>query len=167
MKRLALIAAFLLCAGTLAAQNHIVVNSEKIFKSIAAYNSAISELDALAEKYQKEVDARFEAVEALYNQYMSQKSVLSAAVRQSREETILAQEKAAQEYQESIFGKEGTLMKRRVALIEPIQKQVFAAIERYARQVGADVVIDSSNNPTLLYTAPAAEHTQQVIDLLR
>lgn len=167
MKRLMLIAAFVLAAGTLSAQNYIVVNSEKIFKSIDAYNSAITDLDNLAKEYQNLVDAKFDAVETLYNTYMSQKTSLSAATRQARENAILAKEKEAQEYQESIFGKEGTLLKRRVEMIEPIQKKVFAAIESYAKQVGADAVLDAANNPTLLYTAPKVERTQQIIDLLK
>ena len=44
MKRLILLAAFLLAATALSAQNCIVVNSEKVFKSIDAYNEAIAEL---------------------------------------------------------------------------------------------------------------------------
>ena len=144
MKRLILIAAFILTAGTLAAQNYIIVNSEKVFKSIDAYNTAISDLDKLAKQYQDQVDAKFAEVEALYNN-----------------------EKEAQEYQESLFGQEGTLMKKRIEVISPIQKQVFDAIETYAKQAGADLVLDSANNPTLLYTNPSVERTQQVIDALK
>jgi len=167
MKRLILIAAFLLAAGTLSAQNYIVVDSEKIFKSIDAYNTAISDLDNLAKEYQRQVEEKFDAVETIYNSYMSQKASLSAQNREAWENTILTREKEAQEYQESIFGQNGTLMKRRVEMIEPIQKRVFAAIENYAKQVGADAVLDSANNPTLLYTNPRIERTQQVIDLLK
>ena len=76
MKRLILIAAFILTAGTLAAQNYIIVNSEKVFKSVAAYNKAISDLDELAKQYQEQVDAKFAEVEALYNAYMNQKASL-------------------------------------------------------------------------------------------
>ena len=43
MKRLILIAVFVLTTGTLAAQNYIIVNSEKVFKSIDAYNTALSD----------------------------------------------------------------------------------------------------------------------------
>ena len=164
MKRLILIAAFVLSAGTLAAQNYIIVNSEKVFKSIDAYNTALSTLDKLAEQYQDLVDAKFAEVETLYNNYMNQKASLTAATRQARENDILAKEKAAQEYQETLFGNDGTLMKKR---IEPIQKQVFSAIEAYAKQVGADVVLDSANNPTLLYSNPSVDRTQQVIDVLK
>ncbi len=167
MKRLILIAAFVLSAGTLAAQNYIIVNSEKVFKSIDAYNTALSTLDKLAEQYQDMVDAKFAEVETLYNNYMNQKASLTAATRQTRENDILAKEKAAQEYQESLFGNDGTLMKKRIEMIEPIQKQVFSAIEAYAKQVGADVVLDSANNPTLLYSNPSVDRTQQVIDVLK
>ena len=167
MKRLILIAAFVLSAGTLAAQNYIIVNSEKVFKSIDAYNTALSTLDKLAEQYQDMVDAKFAEVETLYNNYMNQKASLTAATRQTRENDILAKEKAAQEYQETLFGNDGTLMKKRIEMIEPIQKKVFAAIEAYAKQAGADVVLDSANNPTLLYTNPSVERTQQLIEILK
>ena len=167
MKRLILIAAFVLSAGTLAAQNYIIVNSEKVFKSIDAYNTALSTLDKLAEQYQDMVDAKFAEVETLYNNYMNQKASLTAATRQTRENDILAKEKAAQEYQETLFGNDGTLMKKHVEMIEPIQKKVFSAIEAYAKQVGADVVLDSANNPTLLYSNPSVDRTQQVIDVLK
>ena len=167
MKRLILIAAFLLTAGALSAQNYIIVNSEKVFKSVEAYNTAISDLDSLAKQYQEQVDAKFDEVETLYNNYMAQKASLSASARQAREALILAREKEAQQFQESLFGQEGVLMQKRLELIQPIQKRVFAAIEAYAGQAGADLVLDSSNNPTLLYTNPSVERTQQVIEALK
>lgn len=167
MKRLFILAAFLLAAGAVTAQNYIIVNSEKIFKSLDAYNSAITSLDELAKQYQSQVDAKYDAIETLYNTYQSQKASLSAATRQARENEIITKEQEAQEYQESLFGQEGELMKKRLELIQPIQQEVFAAIEAYAEQVGAEMVLDSSNNPTLLYNDPAIERTQQVIDALK
>ncbi len=161
------IAAFALAASVASAQNCIIVNSEKVFKSIDAYNTAIAALDKLAEGYQQQVDARFAEIETYYNNYMEQKASMSANMRQSRENAILALEKEATEYQQSLFGQEGELMKKRIEMIAPIQKQVFAAIEAYAKQAGAAVVIDSSNNPTLLYADPAAERTQEVIAALK
>lgn len=167
MKRLILIAALVLTAGTLSAQNYIIVNSEKVFKSVAAYNTALTTLDTLSEQYQKQVDAKFAEVENMYNTYMSQQASLSAASRQAREDAILAKEKEAQEYQESLFGNDGQLIKKRVEMIEPIQKKVFAAIEAYAQKAGADMVLDSSNNASLLYSNPKLDHTQQVINVIK
>ena len=166
MKRLILIAAFILTAGTLAAQNYIIVNSEKVFKSIDAYNTAISDLDKLAKQYQDQVDAKFAEVEALYNNYVSQKTSLSAAARQTRENAILNKEKEAQEYQESLFGQEGTLMKKRIELIKPIQERVFAAINKYAETNNLGMVVDRANNQTLLYYQPALDKTDEIIKML-
>lgn len=167
MKRLILTVSLLLSLTALAAQNYIVVNSEKIFKSIDAYNKALTELDELARQYQTQVEGKYAAVEQLYESYMNQKASLSPQARQSRENDILEQEKQAQQFQESLFGTDGSLMERRKELIQPIQKQVFDAIERYAKQAGADAVIDSSNNPTLLYFNTSIDHTQQIIDALK
>ncbi len=149
------------------AQNYAVVNSEKIFKSIAKYNEAIAELDNLANTYQKQVDAKFEEVERIYNAYMARRSQLSAASQAANEENILKLEQEATEFQESIFGTEGTLMQKRLELIQPIQKQVFSAIERYAKQKGYDMIIDISQNATMLYYSERADHTDQIIEMLK
>lgn len=167
MKRFILTVALAVAAfGVSFAQNCMVVNSEKIFKSIAEYNNAISTLDQLAEQYQQQVDAKFQEVEALYNAYMAQKSALSESARQSRESAILQKEKEAGEFQESIFGQEGSLMKRRKELIQPIQDRVFKAIAAYAERKGFDLVVDSASNPTLLYSSGKIDHTEGVIQSL-
>ena len=58
-------------------------------------------------------------------------------------------------------------MKKRIELIQPIQKKVFDAIETYAEQHGYDLVLDSSGNASLLYNSPKLDHTQQVIEALK
>lgn len=167
MKKLIATIALALSAAVVSAQNYIVVNSEKIFKSIAAYNTAIAELDKLAEQYERQVEAKYKEVETLYNNYQGQKSSMNAATRQTFEEVIIRKEEEAGEFRESLFGNDGELMKQRVQRIKPIQERVFAAIEAYARAAGADAVLDSSNNPTLLYASERVERTQQVIDRLK
>lgn len=168
MRRLILAMALTLGFAVMAqAQNYAVVNSEKVFKSIDKYTSAIAQLDKMAEEYQKQVDAKFEEVEKLYNAYMQRKSSLSAASQQANEENIIAKEKAATEYQESLFGADGELMKKRVELIQPIQKAVFETIEEFAKQKGYDMIIDVAQNATMLYYSPKADQTEAVIALLK
>lgn len=153
--------------GTVSAQNYAVVNSEKIFKSIVKYNQAIEQLDQLANEYQKQVDAKFEEVEKVYNAYMARRSQLSAASQAANEDNILKLEQEATEYQESIFGTEGTLMQKRLELIQPIQKEVFSAIEKYAKEKGYDMIIDISQNATMLYYSERADHTDEIIATLK
>lgn len=168
MKRLILtLVAIVAAATTTLAQNYIVVNSEKIFKSIEAYNTAISELDRLAESYQSQVDAKFKEVENLYNNYMARKASLSTSSQTVAENQILAKEQEATKFQESIFGTDGTLMKKRIELIQPIQQRVFKAIEEYSQQNGYELVLDIAQNAEVLYYSPKADHTEAIINKLK
>jgi outer membrane protein len=168
MKRLLFaILAVVMTAAVASAQNYMVVDSEKVFKSIEAYNSALEQIDALSESYQKQVDDKFAAVETLYNNYMAQRASLSESVRQSREQYILNAEAEATKFQESLFGTEGELMKRRMELIQPIQKRVFETLESFAKQYGFDLVIDIAANPTVLYYSSKVDYTNKIIEALK
>ena len=154
-------------AASALAQNYAVVNSEKVFKSVEKYNAAITQLDELAKQYQAQVDAKFEEVEKLYNAYMQRKASLSQASQQANEENIIKKEQEATEFQESIFGTEGELMKKRLELIQPIQKKVFDTIKQYAEKKGYDMIIDISQNATMLYYSERADHTDEIIAILK
>ena len=168
MRRFILVMTLMLgLSSVVSAQNYALVNSEKIFKSVESYNAAISELDKMAQEYQTEVDEKFKAVENLYNAYMQRKSQLSEASQAANEENILKKEQEATEYQESIFGTDGVLMKKRLELIQPIQKLVFATIEEFAKAKGYDMVLDISQNATMLYYSPKADHTEAIIAELK
>ena len=168
MKKFVVLFALVFCAASGAwAQSYVFVNSETIFKSQADYNSAIKQLDDLSAEYQKNIDDAYAELDETFNNYAAQRGYLSETSRQNREEQIVNREKEIKKYQQDVFGPEGELMKKRIEVISPIQKQVFGAIETYAKQAGADLVLDSANNPTLLYTNPSVERTQQVIDALK
>ncbi len=168
MKRLILTFALLAASfGLASAQNYMVVNSETVFKSIPEYNSALERIEPLADQYQQQVDDRFAAVETLYNNYMAQRSSLSESARQTRENAILQREKEAAEFQESLFGTDGELMKKRLELIQPIQQRVFSTIESFCKQHGYDLVIDIAANPTVLYNSLRIDFTQRIIDALK
>ena len=159
--------AMVLSVAAVSAQNYMVVDSEKVFKSLSAYNNALTQIENLSEQYQAKVDAQYQEVERLYNSYIQQRASLSEATRQQREQMILQKEQEAAEYQESLFGTEGELMKKRMELIQPIQQRVFNAIERIATQYGYDLVIDISANPTILYYSSNVDFTQKIINALR
>ena len=159
--------AVMLTAGVATAQSYMVVDSEKVFKSIAAYNEALSEIETLSATYQKQVDDKFAAVETLYNNYMAQRASLSQSARQAKENEILSKESEATKFQESLFGNDGELMKQRVELIQPIQAKVFGTIESFSQQNGYDLVIDIASNPTLLYYSPKVDFTEKIIEALK
>lgn len=167
MKRVILTAMFALAMlGIASAQKYCVIDSEKVFKSLEEYNKALTTLDELGKAYQTEVDTKYKSVETLYNNYMAQKSTLSASTCASIEQQILQKEEEAQKYQQEVFGEEGALMKKRLELIKPIQTKVFAAIEKYAKEKGYDLVLDKASNASILYYGESIDHTAQIIEEL-
>ena len=167
MKRIILTAMFALATlGIASAQKYCIIDSEKVFKSLDEYNKAMTQLDELGKAYQTEVDNKYKSIESLYNNYMAQKASLSASTRSTIEQQILQKEEEAQKYQQELFGENGTLMKKRVELIKPIQTKVFAAIEKYAKANGYDLVLDKASNASILYSGEAIDHTAQIIEEL-
>lgn len=60
MKKIfALVLGLVAMAGVASAQNYMVVDSEKIFKSINDYNNAMTQLDQMAKSYQQQIDSKF------------------------------------------------------------------------------------------------------------
>ena len=168
MKRVILTVVFALATlGFASAQKYCVVDSEKIFKSLEAYNKVMTQLDELGKAYQTEVDNKYKSVETLYNNYMAQRDNLSASTRASIEQQILNKEQEAQKYQQEVFGENGTLMQKRVELIKPIQEKVFAAIERYAKRFGYELILDKASNVSILYSGEGVDHTQRIINELK
>ena len=98
---------------------------------------------------------------------MQQRASLSLSAQQQQEQLILQREAEATEYQESLFGSDGELMKRRISLIQPIQERVFNTIESFSKQYGYDLVIDISANPTILYYSTKVDFTDRIIEALK
>jgi outer membrane protein len=159
--------AVVMSVGVASAQNYMVVDSEKVFKSVAAYNDALESIEQLAEQYQDAVDKKFAEVEELYNTYIQKRASLSMSAQQQYEQLILQKEAEATEYQESLFGTDGTLMNKRLELIQPIQERVFNTIESFSKQYGYDLVIDISANPTILYYSTKVDFTDRIIEALK
>lgn len=168
MKKIILLAAIFTFIGmNVSAQKCMVVNTEKIFKSIAAYNNANTTLDAMGQNYQKNVDDRYAQVDKMYNDYMKEKPYLSENARHIRENAILKAEREAIDYQEKIFGQDGELLKKRIEMIKPIQDKVFNQIDRYAETNGYDLVLDVYNNPMVLHYGRTADKTDAIINLVK
>ena len=166
-KTFLILAALIFGAGASFAQNYMVVDTEKVFKSIDAYNKALAEVDADAQRYQTQIDDAFNQLEQAFNVYQQHKATMSAADRASEEKRIVDRENEITKFQSDTFGEEGTVFKKRIGLIKPIQDRVFATIEKYAADHGYDIVLDIASNPTVLYYKPSVNHTDAIISLVK
>lgn len=167
MKKIILGAAFVLCSGVAAmAQKYCVIDSKHILDKVPEYATAQKQLDNLSEGWQKEVDAKMEAVDQMYKSYQAERAMLNESMRAKREAEIVAKEKEAKDLQKKYFGYEGELFKKRQTMIKPIQDRVFNTVQQYATSRGFDIVYDKSGGITIFYADPKLDKSEEVIKLV-
>lgn len=148
------------------AQRFAYVDSDYILKHIPEYTSAQKQLDALSQQWQKDVDARFAAIEKLYSAYQADQVLLTDEMRKRRENEIVEKEKAAKEFQRVKFGFEGDLFQQRTKLIKPIQDRVAKAVQAVADAQQLDMIFDKNSEITLLYASTRLDKSNDVITRL-
>jgi len=133
------------------AQKYAFVDSEYILKNIPAYEAANEQLNQLSQKWQKDIEVQFQQVAQLYQTYQTENVFLSNEMKVKRENEIVDREKQAKQLQQTYFGPEGELFKRRETLIKPIQDEVFKAISDVATEKGYGAVFDKASGMGIMY----------------
>lgn len=147
------------------AQNYAVVNTQKVYQSIAAYAEAVEEINALATSYQENIDEAFAKVEEMYQNYMIAKAGLSYEEQQAEEQNIIANEQKITTYQQNVFGTEGILTKKQEEMLKPFHEKVAQSIRDYAAANNYQMVIDIATT-ALPYYSPAIDITEQIIKIV-
>jgi outer membrane protein len=153
-------------AGYVSAQKFCFVDSDYILSQSSAYNQAQEQLNALSLQWQKEVEAKYAEIDALYKNFQQEQLLLTDELRVKREAEIVKKEKEAKDFQKEKFGVDGELFKKRQELIKPIQDQVYNAVKQMAEQSGYAIVFDKASDITMLYTNPKYDKSDAVLDIL-
>ena len=145
------------------ARKYAYIKSEYLLSQIPEYKEAQAELDRIAVQWQKEIEARFNTIDSMYKRYQVESITLPEQIKKSREEAIIAQEKAAKELQKKRFGQNGDLFKKREELVKPIQDRVINAVNDYAKERGFAFVFDTAGDLTIIYADPKWDINAQVL----
>ncbi len=148
------------------AQKFAFVDTDYILNNIPSYKAAEGELDKLSTQYETEVKSLYEGIDKLYREYQAEKVLLTDDIKSKREEEIINKEHEAKKLQNDYFGQEGLLFKKRQELIKPIQDEVFEAVKDISNENGYAVIFDSSSGPTMLYTNPRYDVSDEVLQRL-
>ena len=162
-----LLALLLLFAASGAqAQKFGWVDSEFIMAKMPEYAKAQQELNLISDTWQKEIEAQRKDLEKLHRNYQAEEVVLTEAMKKKRQDEILKKEQDIKLYQNKQFGYEGQLFKKRQELNKPVQDKVFEAVEKVAKKKQLAVLFDKSGDLTMLYTNPAHDYTEFVLEEL-
>ena len=149
------------------AQKYALVDMEYILKNIPAYERANEQLNQVSKKWQSEVEAIDNQAKTLYKNYQNEVMFLSEAQKKEREQAIVNKEKEASELKKKYFGPQGELYKKRVALVEPIQDEIYNAIKGIAQSKGFQLILDrASETAGIIFASPAIDISNEVLTKL-
>ncbi len=165
-KLLVVLAVLMLPLGLAMAQKYAFVDTDYILNNIPNYKAAQDQLDKISQEWQKEVESKYAEIEKMYRDYQAERVLLAEDMRRQREEAIVNKEKEVKELQKNYFGQDGALFKKRQELVQPIQDEIYKAIKDLATESGYAAIFDTSSGPTMIYTNPRYDISDEVLQKL-
>lgn len=166
MKKIIIMFVLLLSTVGVSAQKFAMLDMDYILSNIPAYERANEQLNQMSKKWQAEVDALQTEAQTLYKNYQDNVVFLSNEQKKARQEEIVAKEKQAAELKKTYFGPEGELFKKRAALMNPIQLEIYNAVKDVAEQRGYQLILDRASDSGIIFASPKIDISDEVLQKL-
>lgn len=148
-------------------QNRIgYIDMDYILENLADYHEANQELDHKINEWKKEIDFRRQKIQDMKRELENERPLLTQDLIDERQDEIDYEQHSLIAYQQKRFGPEGDMMERRKQIIQPIQDQVFNAIQEIGERREYDFIFDSSDDALMLFSAKRHDISNQVLALI-
>ena len=139
------------------------IDTEYILENIDEYSETNAQLDSKVQQWKSEIETRLTELEDQKKQLNNERILLTNELISEREEDLQIIENEIIEYQQKRFGPNGDLMIQKRQLIQPIQDQIFAAVQEIAASKKYDFIFDKSADVVMLYSADRYDISEQVL----
>jgi outer membrane protein len=157
---------FLLLFGVSNAQKIGVVDTEYILNKLPQYKEAEARLNSQIDTWQSELQnlqSEFERKKAAFE---SEKVLLIGDQLKLREKEVMDLDKNVKTTTSLRFGANGEITKLRTNLVQPFQDQIWTAIKTMSEKNGLGIVLDKSNNISVIFLQKRYDYTDKVLDIL-
>lgn len=148
------------------AQKYACVNSEYVLKNMPDYLQAQERLNKYANDWQKEIEAKYQELEQLQQNYQQESYLLPDNLKQRRQQELKTKDQEIRDLQRQRFGAGGDLDKKRQELLKPVEDRVYSAIERLANEKNYAFVFDRAGSATVLFANEKYDLSDQVLEML-
>lgn len=139
------------------------IDTEYILQNVPEYQQASTQLDKKVLQWKSEVEKKLNVIEQKKQELENESVLLTKELYNERMEDIAFEEAEILDYQQKRFGPNGDLMIQKRQLIEPIQDQIFAAVQDIAETGKYDFVFDKSADVVMLYSAERYDISERVL----
>ena len=169
MKKNILTLVLLLIVSSLAAQKNqriAFIDMDYILQNIPQYIEAQNALNDKVAKWRANLDKEARAIEVLKTDLANEKAILTPELIEEREEDISVKQEALRRLESLYFGTDGDMYILRKKLIQPIQDQVYNAVQTIASRKKYDFVFDKSSELIMLYSNKKHDISPLVLKLI-
>src|SRR5690606_16937411 len=132
-------------------------------QNVPEYQEATAQLETKVQQWKSEIEKRLNDIDQKKKQLNSESVLLTKELYEERLEDITFEESEVLDYQQKRFGPNGDLMIQKKQLIEPIQDQIFAAVQEIAGNKQYDFIFDKSADVVMLYSAERFDISELVL----
>lgn len=139
------------------------IDMEYILANVPEYQQASAQLEERVKQWKAELEKDQRKVEEMKIALEQERPLLTKELIEEREATIEFEESKIAEYQQKRFGSNGDFILQKKRLIQPIQDQVFNAIQEIGEQRNYDIIFDRTSNVGIVFIAERHNISDQVL----
>lgn len=153
-------------SGFISAQKIGVVDTNYILNKLPQYKEAENRLNSQIQNWEQEIQKMQDDYEAKKAAFDNEKVLLVGDQLKQREKEVQDLDAKLKETINARFGTNGEINKARATLTKPFQDQIWNAIKTVSEKNTLGIVLDKSNNISVLYLEKRYDYTDKVLDLL-
>ncbi|EFK37126.1 Outer membrane protein [Chryseobacterium gleum] len=158
--------ALLLLFGLNNAQKIGVVDTNEILNKLPQYKEAEARLNSQIDTWESELQSLQSEYERKKAAFESEKVLLIGDQLKLREKEVTDLDKNIKTTTSLRFGANGEITKLRTNLVQPFQDQIWEAIKTMSEKNGLGIVLDKSNNISVIFLQSKYDYTEKVLSIL-
>ena len=139
------------------------INMDYILANLDDYNSANEEYNIKIDLWRKEIESRKLSIKVANEELEIKKPLIPDEIYQNLKDEIDFDEKQLNEYIQKRFGPEGDWLIQEKILIQPIQDEVLAIVQKIAEKNKFDFIFDKSSAIIMLYSEKKYDISELVL----
>ena len=139
------------------------INMDYILANLDDYNTANEEYNIKLDLWRKEIESRKLSIKVANEELEIKKPLIPDEIYQNIKDEIDFDEKQLNEYIQKRFGPEGDWLIQEKILIQPIQDEVLAIVQKIAEKNKFDFIFDKSSAIIMLYSEKKYDISELVL----
>ena len=139
------------------------INMDYILSNLDDYNTANEEYNIKLDLWRKEIESRKLSIKVANEELEIKKPLIPDEIYQNLKDEIDFDEKKLNQYIQKRFGPEGDWLIQEKILIQPIQDEVLAIVQKIAEKNKFDFIFDKSSAIIMLYSEKKYDISELVL----